>query len=173
MTQYLMKAGTNRILIATPELLNRKANDMILVDPEIIKTRIEATKRQLEAAKAVLASRQIGSIPEEVKEGATALHNLQTELAEVNKSIQDLAKGDTPEAEKKPETTEDMNKQAFAELVENDKEIQTIKGKRKVDSMKEFIEINYGIKEESEDLDVLKEKAIALRTEILRQQFNK
>ena len=56
MTQYVMKRGTTRFLIATPELLKR--DDMVLVDMETIKTRIAAQKRILEERKAFLAAKR-------------------------------------------------------------------------------------------------------------------
>jgi hypothetical protein len=172
MTQYLLQKGTNRIYVTTEGLLKRKANDMMLVDPDIVKTRIAATKRQLDEAKAILAMKRGEGVPTDIEEGAKALKALQDELADINSQISEADKGNISPDKREPETNEELDAIAFKDIVENDRDIHTIKGMRKVKSVIDYLEANYGITPETVDLDAVKAQAIAKRTETLKEQFD-
>ena len=171
MTQYVMKRGTTRFLIATPELLKR--DDMVLVDMETIKTRIAAQKRILEERKAYLAAKREG-IPQDIVDGAKALRELQEETLKVNQEIEAAEKDNVPVENREPENKDEENEKVFNDLVNEDKEIRSLRSMRKAKSIADYIEANYGLAQEytDDDADKLKEQAVNLRTETLREQFN-
>lgn len=174
MTQYLLQRGTNRIYIATEGLLKRKAGDMVPVDTETINARIAATKRQIEEKKLLLNMKKGEGVPQDIEDGAKALKALQEDLADVDRQIAEAEKENTPLKERVPETTDDLDEKAFANMVENDKAVIQIKGMRKARVVADWIEANYGIKQDVEQIDVdkLKDQAIALRTGTLKESFN-
>jgi septal ring factor EnvC (AmiA/AmiB activator) len=171
MTQYVMKRGTTRFLVATPELLKR--DDMVPVDIETIKVRIAAQKRLLAEKKALLATKQQG-LPQEIIDGAEALKSLQDEIAETDKRIAELDKDNVPVEKREPENEDEENEKVFNDLVNEDKEIRSLRSMRKAKSAADYLEVNYGISQEytDDDTDKLKEQAVNLRTETLREQFN-
>lgn len=174
MTQYLLQKGTNRIYIATEGLLNRKAGDMVLVDTETVKTRIAATKRQIEERKMLLQMKQGQGVPQDIEDGAKALSALQAELADINSQIAEAEKENTPLKDRVPETVNDLDEKAFDNMLENDKVMIQIKGMRKARVVADWIEANYGIKQDVEqaDVDKLKDQAMGLRAGTLRESFN-
>jgi hypothetical protein len=171
MTQYVMKRGTTRFLVATPDLLKR--DDMVPVDIETIKVRVAAQQRLLAEKKALLATKQQG-LPKEIIEGAEALKQLQDEIAETDKRIAELDKDQVPIEKREPENEDEENEKVFNELINEDKEIRSLRSMRKAKSIADYIEANYGLAQEytDDDTDKLKEQAVNLRTETLREQFN-
>ena len=171
MTQYVMKRGTTRFLVATPTLLKR--DDMVLVDMETIKTRIAAQKRILEERKAFLAAKREG-IPQDIVDGANVLKELQEETLKINKEIEAAEKDNVPVENREPENEDEENEKVFNDLVNEDKEIRSLRSMRKAKSIADYIEANYGLAQEytDDDADKLKEQAVNLRTETLREQFN-
>jgi anion-transporting ArsA/GET3 family ATPase len=171
MTQYVMKRGTTRFLVATPDLLKR--DDMVPVDMETIKVRIAAQQRLLAEKKALLATKQQG-LPQEIIDGAEALKSLQDEIAETDKRIAELDKDNVPVEKREPENEDEENEKVFNDLVNEDKEIRSLRSMRKAKSIADYIEANYGIEQKytDDDTDKLKEQAVNLRTETLREQFN-
>jgi hypothetical protein len=169
--QYVMKRGTTRFLVATPELLKR--DDMILVDSETIKVRIAAQERILAERKAYLAAMQQG-LPEDIEKGAIALKELNAQIAATDEQIKALEKDQTPVDERDPEDNEEENEKVFNDLVNEDKDVKSLRAMRKAKSIADYLEANYGIAQKytDEDADKLKEQAINLRTETLREQFN-
>lgn len=131
--------------------------DMVEYDPEMAVTRIDALKRKLEAlnAEGVEATDMTDKAIAEAKE--------ISELEAAIQQAEDRKAGIIPSKEDKPKTDEELDAEERQAIIDKDPDVIKIKAMETEEEIKEYLELEFGKKSKSKDVETLRAKAIELR----------
>ena len=162
MERYLRQLKTGRIYQYTDTLSKRI--DMVPID-------LETARRRIEANKAMLAEVQAATTPEQVairKDDVEALAKTASELTETENVIDALHQQQLQQQPPPPApvtSAEQATEKETQKIIEADEEIQQINGMTKPAQVNKYLKREFGVEAVStDDLEALKLQAIQLRT---------
>jgi len=164
--RWLRQLVTGRLYPWTPHLATRK--DMVPIDPEKARRRIEANKEILAEARKAQAPEQ----QQQHKENTSELAALAKELTDTENEIESFH--EQPAQEVPESQPRGLQKDAFEleqerknKLVEKDPHIQQLADMKKGGEIAAYIRKEFGedVDARSVDIETLRKKAIDLRTD--------